>query len=82
VTVHVFTHERSKENNVEMTTKNVTPDLCVVKNGLDCLRCSHREERLGIEIIDDYGGGGFNFFICEECLQKFLNEIKEQKKSI
>ena len=55
-------------------------DLCVVKKGIDCLSCSFREARWGIELMDTFGGGGFNFFICEECLQHLLNKIMRRKK--
>jgi len=64
-----------------MKRKSKASDLCVVKIGTDCLWCSLRETRWGIEIIDNYGSGGFNFFICEDCLHHLLNKIEEQKKN-
>jgi len=70
-----------KGENIEMARKSRTTDLCVIKRDSDCLSCSLREARWGIKIIDDYGSGGFNFFVCEVCLQRLLNKIKDQKKN-
>jgi hypothetical protein len=64
-----------------MTSKRNAFDLCVVKKGIDCLSCSFREARWGIELMDAFGGGGFNFFICEECLQHLLKKIMKRKKN-
>ncbi len=64
-----------------MKAKSITPDLCLVRKGTDCLQCSFREARWGIQIIDSYGSGGFNFFICEECLNYLLNRIEKRKKN-
>ncbi|MDH5664375.1 MAG: hypothetical protein OEY90_07915 [Candidatus Bathyarchaeota archaeon] len=65
-----------------MARKSKAADLCVIKKDRDCLSCSFREARWGIKIIDDYGGGGgFNFFVCEICLQRLLNQIADRKKN-
>ncbi|MGD8506151.1 MAG: hypothetical protein PVF15_05745 [Candidatus Bathyarchaeota archaeon] len=63
-----------------MVAKRKMSDVCAVKNGTDCLQCSSREARLGIKILEDYGGGGgFNFFICEKCLRDLLTRIEERE---